>query len=69
MRLALTPVLPSELIDYVLTQTAYPSTLIICQPRTEFVEALANCFMREESATELSKSRWEALNQIIVSKK
>ena len=69
MRCALTPVLPSELIDYILKQTAYPSTLIICQPRAEFIEAFCNCFIREESATELSTSRWEALDQLAISKK
>ena len=69
MRCALTPVLPSELIDYILKQTTYPSTLIICQPRAEFIEAFCNCFIREESATELSTSRWEALDQLAISKK
>ncbi|KAK2624397.1 hypothetical protein QTJ16_006347 [Diplocarpon rosae] len=41
--LALTPALPSELLTYILTHQAYPTTLIICQPRAIFMSALQRC--------------------------
>ncbi|KAG9245207.1 hypothetical protein BJ878DRAFT_502513 [Calycina marina] len=72
MRVALTPVLPSELIDYILKQTAYPSTLIVCQPYADFVEALCNCYPVvngvEEHESIVLDTYWETLNQIMVSR-
>ncbi|CAL3971381.1 unnamed protein product [Diplocarpon coronariae] len=41
--LAFTPALPSELLTYILTHQAYPTTLLICQPRANFLSALARC--------------------------
>ena len=38
--IALPPALPSELLEYVLTHQAYPTTLIICQPRGIFLSSL-----------------------------
>ncbi|TVY45991.1 hypothetical protein LOCC1_G003027 [Lachnellula occidentalis] len=38
--LALSPALPSELLTYILSQSAKPTTLIICQPRTAFLSSL-----------------------------
>ncbi|CAG8982532.1 hypothetical protein HYALB_00002315 [Hymenoscyphus albidus] len=40
--LALPPVLPSELLEYVLSHQAYPTTIIICQPRASFLTSLLN---------------------------
>lgn len=40
--LALPPALPSELLTWILTHQAYPTTLIICQPRATFLTSLLN---------------------------
>ncbi|EPE24415.1 hypothetical protein GLAREA_08267 [Glarea lozoyensis ATCC 20868] len=40
--LALPPALPSELLTYVLAHQAHPTTLIICQPRSNFLTSLLN---------------------------
>ena len=37
---ALPPALPSELLTYILTHQTYPTTLIICQPRSTFLSSL-----------------------------
>jgi hypothetical protein len=37
---ALSPALPSELLTYILTHQTYPTTLIICQPRADFLGSL-----------------------------
>jgi len=37
---ALPPALPSELFTYILTHQTYPTTAIICQPRSTFLSAL-----------------------------
>jgi hypothetical protein len=37
---ALPPALPSELLIYILTHQTYPTTLIICQPRSSFHSSL-----------------------------
>jgi hypothetical protein len=37
---ALPPALPSELLTYILTHQTYPTTLIICQPRSTFLSTL-----------------------------
>jgi hypothetical protein len=41
--IALPPALPSELLSYVLSHQAYPTTLIICQPRATFLSSLLEC--------------------------
>ena len=40
--IALLPALPSELLDYILVHQAYPTTLVICQPRATFLSSLSN---------------------------
>lgn len=40
---ALSPALPSELLSYILTHQSHPTTLIICQPRAEFLASLLRC--------------------------
>ncbi|KAI1447788.1 hypothetical protein F5Y02DRAFT_354486 [Annulohypoxylon stygium] len=40
--LFLSPALPSELLTYILNHHVYPTTLIICSPRQEFLAALAD---------------------------
>jgi hypothetical protein len=40
--LALPPATPSELLTYVLAHQAHPTTLIICQPRANFLTSLLN---------------------------
>ncbi|KAI0891770.1 hypothetical protein F4806DRAFT_295325 [Annulohypoxylon nitens] len=40
--LFLSPALPSELLTYILKHHIYPTTLIICSPRQEFLAALAD---------------------------
>ncbi|KAI0380159.1 hypothetical protein F5Y04DRAFT_107141 [Hypomontagnella monticulosa] len=40
--LFLSPSLPSELLTYILNHHIYPTTLIICSPRLEFLTALAD---------------------------
>jgi hypothetical protein len=37
---ALSPALPSELLTYVLSHQAFPTTVIICQPRQAFLSSL-----------------------------
>jgi hypothetical protein len=37
---ALPPALPSELLTYILTYQSYPTTLIVCQPRSTFLSSL-----------------------------
>lgn len=37
---ALPPALPSELLTYILTHQTYPTTVIICQPRSTFLFSL-----------------------------
>ena len=39
--IALPPALPSELLEYVLAHQAYPTTLLICQPRGFFLSSLS----------------------------
>ncbi|KAI1854079.1 hypothetical protein JX266_001220 [Neoarthrinium moseri] len=39
--LVLSPALPSELLTYILDHHVYPTTLIVCFPRTDFLDALA----------------------------
>ncbi|KAH7417928.1 hypothetical protein BKA64DRAFT_183139 [Cadophora sp. MPI-SDFR-AT-0126] len=41
--LALTSALPSELLAYILTHQSYPTTLIICQSRSNFLSSLQRC--------------------------
>jgi hypothetical protein len=38
--LALPPALPSELLTYILTHQTYPTTVVICQPRSTFLFSL-----------------------------
>ncbi|KAK8868937.1 hypothetical protein PGQ11_007515 [Apiospora arundinis] len=40
--LVLSPALPSELLTYILDYHVYPTTLIICSSRAEFLESLTN---------------------------
>jgi hypothetical protein len=40
--IAFTSALPYELLTYILTHQAYPTTLIICQPRATFLSSLLN---------------------------
>lgn len=40
--LVLSPALPSELLTYILDHHVYPTTLIICSSRAEFLESLVN---------------------------
>ncbi|KAK7927525.1 hypothetical protein PG985_004523 [Apiospora marii] len=40
--LVLSPVLPSELLTYILDHHVHPTTLIICSSRAEFLETLVN---------------------------
>ncbi|KAH8596087.1 hypothetical protein B0O99DRAFT_123179 [Bisporella sp. PMI_857] len=70
MRCALTPALPSELIDFVLKAhaTFYIRTLIICQPRPAFIESFCRCFTGDEPLREVPESGWETLNQVAASK-
>ncbi|KAE9371270.1 hypothetical protein N431DRAFT_294286, partial [Stipitochalara longipes BDJ] len=37
---ALSPALPSELLTYILTHQTYPTSVIICQPRSTFLSSL-----------------------------
>ncbi|XMA10623.1 hypothetical protein WAI453_003414 [Rhynchosporium graminicola] len=41
--LALTPALPSELLSYILSHQIYPTTLIICESRANFLSSLQRC--------------------------
>lgn len=40
--LILSPALPSELLSYILQHEAYPTTLIICYPRADFLSSLVS---------------------------
>lgn len=40
--LLLSPALPSELLSYILQYEAYPTTLVICYPRADFLSSLVN---------------------------
>ncbi|KAL2164965.1 hypothetical protein VTH06DRAFT_261 [Thermothelomyces fergusii] len=46
--LFLSPVLPSDLIQFVINRCRYPTTLIICGSRGEFVSALAHDIFSQE---------------------
>ncbi|KAI1095034.1 hypothetical protein F5B19DRAFT_396581 [Rostrohypoxylon terebratum] len=48
----LSPALPSELLTYILNHHVYPTTLIICSPRQEFLAALADDVYRGVAGTE-----------------
>ncbi|KAK0112778.1 hypothetical protein ONS95_014511 [Cadophora gregata] len=41
--LAITPALPSELLTYILSHQTYPTTLLICQSRANFLSSLQRC--------------------------
>ncbi|KAI1804173.1 hypothetical protein F4811DRAFT_301608 [Daldinia bambusicola] len=45
--LLLSPALPSELLSYILNHHVYPTTLIICSSRTDFLASLADDILRE----------------------
>ncbi|KAL7629013.1 hypothetical protein AAE478_000531 [Parahypoxylon ruwenzoriense] len=51
--LFLSPALPTELLTYILNHHAYPTTLIVCSPRPDFLASLAD-EVRREAAPELS---------------
>ena len=38
----LSPALPSELLSYIVTQHSYPTTLVVCCPRADFLSGLAD---------------------------
>lgn len=40
--IAVTPVAPRFLLDYVLTSTSYPTTVLICSPKAAFLSSLQN---------------------------
>ena len=55
--IALPPALPSELLEYVLAHQAYPTTLLICQPRAIFLSSLLQAINHTSpSASSLSSS-------------
>jgi hypothetical protein len=61
---ALPPALPSELLTYVLSHQAFPTALIICQPRQTFLSSLLRSIndppavqLREPSQTDTPVSR------------
>ncbi|PVH83566.1 hypothetical protein DL98DRAFT_454660 [Cadophora sp. DSE1049] len=41
--LTLTPALPTDLLTYILTHQSYPTTLIICETRSNFLSSLQRC--------------------------
>ncbi|KAK8105683.1 uncharacterized protein PG998_003842 [Apiospora kogelbergensis] len=46
--LVLSPALPSELLTYILDHHVYPTTLIICSSRADFLESLINETTRDQ---------------------
>lgn len=46
----LSPALPSELLSYILQHEAYPTTLIICSPRADFLASLRSDVVGQEPA-------------------
>ncbi|OBU00322.1 hypothetical protein VE01_01567 [Pseudogymnoascus verrucosus] len=40
--IAVPPVTPRVLLDYILTSTSYPTTLLVCSPRAAFLSSLQN---------------------------
>jgi hypothetical protein len=50
--LALPPALPSELLTYILTHQAYPTTVLICQHRATFLISLLNSIKTASLAQE-----------------
>ncbi|KAI1809803.1 hypothetical protein GGS20DRAFT_590230 [Poronia punctata] len=53
----LSPALPSELLTYVLNYHAYPTTLIICSSRTEFLNSLVQEVRASEGTGQEDSSR------------
>ncbi|KAI3322274.1 hypothetical protein HD806DRAFT_144280 [Xylariaceae sp. AK1471] len=47
----LSPALPSELLSYILSHHVYPTTLIICSSRAEFLASLVQDIRRQSSGT------------------
>ncbi|KAI2467178.1 hypothetical protein F4781DRAFT_325187 [Annulohypoxylon bovei var. microspora] len=50
--LFLSPALPSELLTYILNHHVYPTTLIICSSRSDFIAALANDVLQNVTCPE-----------------
>ncbi|KAI8962302.1 hypothetical protein F5Y11DRAFT_195346 [Daldinia sp. FL1419] len=50
--LLLSPALPSELLTYILTHHAHPTTLIICSSRSEFLASLADDVLQETAPSD-----------------
>ena len=48
--LILSPALPPELLSYIVTQHSYPTTLLICCSRADFVSALVNDVQEQVTA-------------------
>ncbi|KAL2066363.1 hypothetical protein VTL71DRAFT_2434 [Oculimacula yallundae] len=70
--LALTPALPSELLTYILSHQTYPTTLIICQSRANFLSSLQRCMpntvqrqppLYNEQSSSVSRENAEAKTQ------
>ncbi|RDW80605.1 hypothetical protein BP5796_05303 [Coleophoma crateriformis] len=47
--IALPPALPTELLDYVLAHQAYPTTLVICTTRAQFLDSLLRSLQNDKS--------------------
>lgn len=50
--MVLSPALPSELLTYILNHHVYPTTLIICSTRSEFLESLTENVWRQSTTPE-----------------
>jgi len=55
----LSPALPSELLTYIISKCAYPTTLIVCSTRTDFLASLTNDVLHQIQPEDPEEKRGE----------